>query len=145
MQETRSDAANVVAAYIAVWNGADDTALDTLLSPDFHRTGDPLSESAEGPQAVRGLVRKMRLDMPDLEVTILDAIYTADRAALHWQLSGTDSGPGDFPPTDRAARVYGLALFRLKEGRLVEEVMIMDGVSLLGQLGFTITPPARAP
>lgn len=133
---------DVVSAYIAVWNGADDAALDTLLAPNVHRVGDPLSESADGVAAVRALVRKMRIDMPDLHVEVLDAIYTPDRAAIRWRLSGTDSGPGDFPPTGRFAVTSGLSLMRFDAGRLTDEVTVLDGVTLLTQLGFSIAPPS---
>jgi len=107
------------------------------------RVGDPLSESAEGLPAVRALVRKMRVDMPDLQVDVEDAIYTPDRAAIRWKLSGTDSGPGDFPPTGRHAVASGLSLMRFDGGRLVEEVTVLDGLTLLTQLGFTIAPPSE--
>lgn len=137
--QTNEDAAS---AYLAVWNGADDAALDTVLDPGFRRVGDPLSESAEGVAAVKALVRKMRIDMPDLQVEVLDGIYTPDRAAIRWRLSGTDSGPGDFPPTGRHAVAHGLSLMRFRDGRLIEEVTVLDGVSLLTQLGFAITPPS---
>ena len=133
---------DTVEAFIAVWNGADDSALDTLLAPDFRRVGDPLSESAEGIAATRALVRKMRVDMPDLRVEVLDAIYTPDRAAIRWRLSGTDSGPGDFPPTGRHVVATGLSLMRFDDGRLGEEVSVLDGIRLLTQLGFTLVPPA---
>jgi predicted ester cyclase len=135
-------AEGAASSYLAVWNGADDAALDSLLDPDFRRVGDPLSESADGVPAVRALVRKMRIDMPDLQVEVLDGIYTPERAAIRWRLSGTDSGPGDFPPTGRHAVAFGLSLMRFRDGRIIEEVTVLDGVSLLTQLGFAITPPS---
>jgi predicted ester cyclase len=137
--------ADLVAACMAVWNGADDAALDTLVAPDFVRTGDALSESAEGVPALRSLVRKMRIDMPDLEVSVVDAVHAGDRAVVHWRISGTDSGPGDFPPTNRRAEAIGLTLYRMRDGRLSDEVTLVDGISLMHQLGFTLSPPAPGP
>jgi len=136
---------DIVREYIAVWNGSGDDALDTLLDPAFQRTGDALSESANGVDALRALLRKMRLDMPDLNVTVLDAVYAGDRAAVHWELSGTDSGPGDFPPTHRRTRAFGLSLYAVRDGRIANEVVVLDGLSFMLQLGFTIAPPGAAP
>lgn len=136
-----SEPATLVHALIAVANGADDSRLDELLTPDFERVGDPLSESATGVDAMRALVRKMRVDMPDLQITVTGEVYSGDRAAIRWRLSGTDSGPGDYPPTGRRAIASGMSFFDVRDGRLAREWTIVDGVSLLSQLGFRIEPP----
>lgn len=52
---------------------------------------------------------------------------------------------GDYPPTNRRADVFGISLLRVREGRLAEEVIAVDGLSLLLQLGFTVAPPAAPP
>lgn len=126
---------------VSVVNGADDSLLATVLAPDFQRVADPLSESASGIEGMRALVQKMRRDMPDLEVTVVDELIADDRIAIRWSLSGTDSGPGDFPPTGRHAVATGMSFFEIRTGRIAREWTILDGVALLSQLGFRIEPP----
>ena len=132
---------DLVRTLVSVVNGADDSLLATVLAPDFQRVADPLSESTSGIEGMRALVRKMRRDMPDLEVTVVDELIADDRIAIRWRLSGTDSGPGDFPPTGRHAVAAGMSFFEFRTGRIAREWTIMDGVALLAQLGFRIEPP----
>ena len=106
---------------VSIVNGANDSLLADVLAPNYERTADPLSESARGIEGMRVLVRKMRLDMPDLHVTVTDEITHGDRAAIRWELSGTDSGPGDYPPTGRHATAVGMSFFWIKNGRLERE------------------------
>lgn len=131
----------LVRTLVSVVNGAPDSLLDDVLAPDYERAADPLSESASGIAAMRALVKKMRLDMPDLEVTIVDEVYAGDHGAIRWRLSGTDSGPGDYPPTDKHAVASGMSFFDFRGGRIAREWTIVDGVSLLTQLGFRIEAP----
>ncbi|HXI21279.1 MAG TPA: ester cyclase [Gemmatimonadales bacterium] len=133
--------AGLVRALMSVANGADDALLAEILAADFTRHGDPLSESATGVDAARSLVRKMRRDMPDLEVTLLDELSAAERIAIRWRLSGTDSGPGDYPPTGRHATADGMSFFEVRDGRIAREWTIVDGITLLTRLGFRILPP----
>jgi predicted ester cyclase len=132
----------LIAAYHAVWNGANPEELGAILHAGFCRIADPLSESATGVAATKALVRKMRLDMPDLNTVIIDSLYLGDRAATRWRLSGTDSGPGDWPPTGRRCETTGLSLYRSNQGRLVEEITVTDAITLLTQLGFSFGGPA---
>jgi predicted ester cyclase len=132
---------DLVASYLAVWNGADPKKLDRILAPDFRRIADPMSESAQGVDGATALVHKMRLDMPDLTTVVIDAFYDGERAVVRWRLSGTDSGPGDWPPTGKRCDATGFSLFRERDGRLFEEITIADAVTLLAQLGWTLMPP----
>jgi SnoaL-like polyketide cyclase len=132
---------HLIDIYVSVFNGAEDVLLNDILDPHFQRHGDPLSESAIGVPAIKALVRKMRLDMPDLTVELVNALYAKNGAAIQWRMSGTDSGPGDHSPTGRHAEATGMSFFAARDGKLVSEFTIVDGISLLSQLGFRIEPP----
>jgi steroid delta-isomerase-like uncharacterized protein len=134
---------DVIRAYIDVWNDGQTGRLDALLAADFVRVGDPMSESVAGREALCRLIDKMRLDMPNLTVVLEDLIMEGDRAATRWRLTGTDTGPGDFPPTGRPISVHGLSFFAFADGVLTHEWTVADSLSALQQLGFSLTPPAQ--
>ncbi len=137
-----SVASDLIRVYVGVANGADPSLLNEVLAPSFERRGDPLSESATGIDGARELIQKMRLDMPDLHVELVEELYDGNRAAIRWRMTGTDSGPGDFPPTGRHVEAIGMSFFEVRDGKLDVEWTIVDGVSLLTQLGFRIDPPS---
>ncbi|MCB0834660.1 MAG: ester cyclase [Bacteroidetes bacterium] len=56
-------------------------------------------------------------------------------------MRGTDSGPGDFPPTYKRFNSTGLTWLRFEENRIAEEWSCTDQLDLLLQLGFSIDPP----
>ncbi len=130
----------LVELYLAVWNSGRIEELEALVAEDFVRTADPLSESVTGREALARLIGKTRLDMPDFAATAEEVLVEDDRAAVRWRMTGTDTGPGDLPPTGRPLSVAGLSFFELRGDVLSREWTIIDGLAALGQMGYTMRP-----
>jgi steroid delta-isomerase-like uncharacterized protein len=80
---------------------------------------------------------------PDLERTIEDLVAEGDKVVARWTAKGTHTG--DFqgiPPTGRVATSSGITIFRIADGRIVEEWSESDMLGLLQQLGAI---PSGAP
>lgn len=136
-----TDYRDLIRAYVDVWSDGQTRRLDQIVVERFIRLADPLSESVTGREELSRLIDKMRADMPDLAVVLEDLVIEGDRAATRWWLTGTDTGPGDFPPTGRPIAVLGLSFFAFAEGLLAQEWTIADSLTALYQLGFSLTPP----
>ena len=120
-------------------------ALDTVLEshdsyygPDWvgHFPGMPPIDA----QGHRMYSQVMQTAFPDLERTIEDLVADGDKVVARWSAKGTHTG--DFqgiPPTGRVATSSGITIFRIADGRIVEEWSESDSLGLLQQLGAVPT------
>lgn len=55
--------------------------------------------------------------------------------AVRWEMAGTHDGPGLYgPPTGRPVYILGVTHWRVRDGRIVEEVTVFDEIALLRQI-----------
>lgn len=132
---------DLVERFVAVWNGGSPEALDSILTPAFVRHTSRAGHPAERPGAMKKVIAAMRLDVPDLHIAVQEIMVEGDRVAFRWNSEGTDSGPGDLPPTNKRFSTFGLTWLRLENGRIAEEWSSTDQLDALLQLGFGIRLP----
>ena len=84
----------------------------------------------------------MATAFPDLERRIEDLLAEGDKVVARWTASGTNLGElYGRPPTGTLATSSGITIFRIADGRIVEEWSENDMLGLLQQLG-AIPPPS---
>ncbi|HEU5101595.1 MAG TPA: ester cyclase [Roseiflexaceae bacterium] len=72
----------------------------------------------------------------DWNIVIEDQIAEVDRVATRWTASATNTGPVmGMPPTGKVARVTGVNVARLADGKIAESWFNFDMLTLLQQLG----------
>ncbi|MGF6601033.1 putative ester cyclase [Paraburkholderia sp. GAS448] len=136
--ETSSERAAVTLAarrYAAFWNTGDESYAKQALAPDFiDRTlPDGRPQGPNGPlQASKGF----RTAVPDLTAEIGDMVVAGDRASVHLHFHGHFTGQfqnikGDGQTVDFQA----FDLYRVRDGRIVENWHLEDNLTLLKQLG----------
>jgi len=130
----------LVDTYVNVWNTGDVAALDGIVTEDFVRYGAP-NTSAEGRDSVKAVITAFRTTYPDLNVTVDEAVYTADRVTVRWSITGTNTGPGEIPATGRAISLSGLSLVHVADSMMTQEWVSADNAAIMQQLGYTFTPP----
>jgi predicted ester cyclase len=88
-----------------------------------------------------------RLAFPDLNFWgVADLIAEGDYVVGRWEGGGTHTGPafsdfliGSLPAaTGRKMRFTGTTVLKLKNGKIVEEIGLDDGVTALRQLGLIV-------
>jgi steroid delta-isomerase-like uncharacterized protein len=73
---------------------------------------------------------------PDWQTTIEDLIAEGDKVVVRMTQRGTHQGPFfGLAATDKQVTVAGIAIFRLRNGQIVEEWLITDQLSAMQQLG----------
>ena len=73
---------------------------------------------------------------PDLERRIDDIVAADDKVVVRWTAEGTNTGEFQgMPPTGKYAKSSGITIFRIADGRIVEEWSESDMLGLLQQLG----------
>jgi len=116
-----------------LWNAGDLALADDIVAPQHvHHVGDDVRH---GPEGVRQMASSLREAFPDLHFTLEDVLSDADRVAVRWTATGTQTGAFfDLDPTGRHARWTGMDMVRLHDGQLVELWANADGAALWEQL-----------
>ena len=113
---------------------------DQVIGPDF--VNHSLPAPTPGPQGFKHVVGMFTTAFPDLHVTVEDAIAEGDRVATRGFLTGTHKGPFmNVPPTGKAIKVAYIDMWRVADGKAVENWVQMDIMGLMQQLGAVPSQP----
>ncbi|HSM16964.1 MAG TPA: ester cyclase [Gemmatimonadales bacterium] len=121
-------------AHEAVWSDGDLSAIDEIWAADF-LGHPPVGPDLRGRHALQERVRAHRSTFPDWKEDVQEVVAEGDRVAARWISTGTDVGgfQGN-PPTGRSVRIGELGFYRIEDGRIVEQWVLADVLSLREQL-----------
>ena len=103
------------------------------------------ARAATGREDIKAFMTDFREAFPDLNFWgAADLIAEGDYVVGRWEGGGTHTGPafsdfliGSLPAaTGRKMRFTGTTVLQLKDGKIVEEIGLDDGVTALQQLGL---------
>ena len=118
--------------------------VDAIAAPDMLLQYS-LHEPRNGREDIKAFMADFRAAFPDLAFAgAADLIAEGDYVVGRWIGGGTHTGPafsdfliGSLPAaTGRTMRFTGTTVLRLKDGLIVEELGLDDGVTALQQLGL---------
>ena len=104
-----------------------------------------LHEPRKGHDDIKAFMTDFRAAFPDLNFWgTADLIAEGDYVVGQWEGGGTHTGPafndflaGNLPAnTGRKMQFAGVTVLKLKDGKIVEEIGLDDGVAALSQLGL---------
>ncbi|MEJ2617727.1 MAG: ester cyclase [Ignavibacteriaceae bacterium] len=127
--------------YAAVWNGANVAELDAILDSNFIYHSNNLPE-VKGLDGIKKVITSTRTAYPDLKLNVEDRLFSENKVASRWHITGTNTGPGDIPPTEKQVDFWGISIINVSNGKLTEEWVAYDRQSVMQQLGFTMIPPS---
>lgn len=74
---------------------------------------------------------------PDLEMKVQQMVADEDLVSVLWVAQGTNTAAGaGLPATGRPARLRGITIWRIVDGKIKEEWSAFDQLSLMQQLGL---------
>lgn len=136
----RQPAADLLTAWIALWNG-DYRQAERAISPDFRVHAALLDGSdggaLRGPEGLTGWIRQLRAPLPDLTFTVeVGPMVDGDLMGLRWVARASYAGgfPGAAAPPGTPVHFTGTDLLRVGDGQLVEYWVSSDTHLLLAQL-----------
>lgn len=118
------------------FNRGDAEVATENFAPEYvnHLPGE--AEPQRGPEAWKETYRGFRRAFPDITTTMHQVFAEGDRVAVRHEWTGTHEGEFEgIPPTGRQIRFTGNDIYRLEDGKIVEEWSEFDLLGLLGQLG----------
>jgi predicted ester cyclase len=141
IQEATAQFKPILQVYVHACNTGNLDTLNGVLDPQVVRyEGTAVVKSLD---ALKKLIASERTAFPDFKATIDEEYYFPDHAVLRWTVSGTNTGPGEFPPTGKSFKNTGLSLYRFANGKMAEERAETDGFHVMLQLGFSLAPPGK--
>ena len=138
-QELSDNKAVVLRSEAELWSKGNLAVADELYSPDFvcHFVVGPEWRGLEG---IKGEVRSHRTSFPDWHESVDDIIAEGDRVVIRFTSTGTQLGEFQgIPPTGRKVSIQEVAIFRVVDGKIVEQWGIPDIHGLMEQLNASNT------
>ena len=116
-----------------IWSEGNVDLIDDLFAEDF--VGHFPGETLHGRRALVNQVNAHRSSFPDWTEEVEDTIADQDRVVVRFRSRGTNLG--EFlgkPPTGNHVEISEVAIFRLSNGKIVEQWVYPDMLSLQRQL-----------
>ena len=126
--------------YEELLSQGDLSVADELCTPDFIAHFLPPGMPS-GVAGLKQLLSMYRAAFPDLESRIEDLIAQEDTVVARAVTRGTNQGEflGN-PPTGKQVAVAGIDMFRLENGKIVEQWLNRDDLGLMQQVGLMPVP-----
>jgi len=121
------------AVFSEVWSEGKVELIDKYFAVDY--LGHFPAETFHGLQGIENHVLAHRTAFPDWTEVIDDMIVDRDKVAVRFSSSGTNLG--EFlggPPTGKHVHISEVAIFKLKDGKIIEQWVYPDILSLQQQL-----------
>ena len=125
-----------VRRFVQVWGQGSLDTIDELAAPNFSVYYPLLRETVHGPEAFKQVLMGVHAGLPDVEVVCENEIAEGDQVAVRWMMHGTHSGELlGIPPTGKQVTLTGITIYRLTDGKIVEERGEEDALGFMQQLG----------
>ena len=130
----------IVDKYVEAWNTGNFKEMDSIFDQNFVRRANLLPD-VNGIDGLKNLMSGFRTAYPDLKIVLSDEVYSGNESAARWTFTGTNTGPGETPPTGRSVKIWGISILHFANGKITEEIVAYDNQSFMEQLGYTMMSP----
>ena len=109
-----------------IWNHRNPAAADKLMAEDYVFDTPTLGRQSGRAQTL-AVVAEIRSAFPDMSLEILEMIAEGGTVVTHWRTTATHRGSyRGVVPTGQQVTWSGLALHRVVDGRIVEQLSFPD-------------------
>ena len=108
---------------------------DDLVAVDFVEL-DPLPGQQQGREGLKQVIGAFRTAFPDIHWVIEEMVGEGEKVFSRFTWDGTHRGEFfGVPATGKQIKVKGTVVDRVVAGRMAESRILMDGLSMMRQLG----------
>ena len=126
---------------IAIWNNGNLDQIGEVWDESVVRSVNQLPD-VKGVEGMKKVISGFRTAYPDAKLTADEEIFAENKAILRWTFTGTNTGPGEMPPTGKKIKIWGITILHFANGKVTREIVAYNNQALMEQLGFTVTPPS---
>lgn len=124
-----------------VWSKGDHDALNEIVASDVIAKIPGVPE-LRGREAYWETVQSYRSAFPDFTVTVAELITADGTVVAEYSVRGTHEGElMGIAPTGKEFEMPGIVIFRVEDGKIVEERNVGDMLGMLQQLGAVPEQP----
>ena len=122
--------------FVRVWDTDDPSILDELAAPDIRVSYPILPGPIKGVAAFKDVLAGIRAGLPDITIQVGNVIAEGDFVVAPWTIRGTHlGGLLGIPPSGQQVTWGGITIYRIEDGRVIDERGEEDGLGLLRQIG----------
>ena len=123
-----------------VWNRGNFENLEEMFAREFVQHFLPFGTHTTGLEEFRRRSMKHRAAFPDWKEVVNLVAAEGDYVTLQYTSTGTNTGSflGN-PPTGKKIRINEMTIFRIVEGKIIEQWLLPDILSLNQQLGINMS------
>ena len=137
----------IVARYFQALEDGDPSVIPEVFAADCRVFRPELAEPLIGVEAIKAVVVRAHRLFDEFKAAILDSLEDGDRVAVRIRHEAVYRGEwrtriGTFDLAGKPTRWEAMALFRLRDGKIVEERVFRDELGMLLDVGAL--QPARA-
>ena len=124
------------------WNKKDLGAIDTCFSDRIVRKVNGVN-LASSKNELSANMQVYFTGFPDLRLELDNMISEGNEIYMSWTITGSNTGVfGELPPTGKKIKISGITRMDFdEEGKIEVEEVYYNELSLLQQMGHTLTPP----
>jgi predicted ester cyclase len=133
----------IIKAAIAEVDKGNLEVFQTYLGPEFKLYAPSNSVTPVSRDDYLAMVKTMTTAIPDMVHNVTEFLAVQDRVVLRVAIRGTHLAElQGIPPTGNKVSVSFIAIFRVKDGQVIEEIAEEDFLGLYQQLGMELKPMA---
>jgi steroid delta-isomerase-like uncharacterized protein len=143
--EQEANKAIVRRLYEEVFNAKNMDVIDEIFATDFISYPGVGNPDIYGPEGVKQFIAGFLAGLPDIQSTIENLIAEGDKVFARVTIKGTHQGElMGIPPTEKQVTMTAILIFRIADGKMVEEWRVADFLGMMQQLGV-IAPGRPSP
>jgi predicted ester cyclase len=131
---------------LELWNKGNLALIPEIYTADCVATTSSSPTPFVGHEGIKQWIAINRTMMPDMAMAFPEVVAVPGKIVTIWTMTGTQTGPmvmpgGTMPPSGKKVSITGLSIDYLKDGKLAKEIVVMNTLEMLMQLGFQLVPP----
>jgi len=139
---TEDEARVILNRLMETMSNADTTLAIEILHTDCELRYPLLPEPVKGINACKKFIISTSNTFSEFKGTIKEIIIKGDRIWSRYSMSGINTGPlGQIPATGKKFQITGMAITRIKDGKIIEDETYWNVLDFYNQLGFKLLPP----
>ena len=131
----------IIKAAIAEVDKRNLEGFQAYVAPEFKLYAPSNSTTPVSRDDYMAMVKMMTAAIPDMVHNVTELLAVGDRVVMRVFIQGTHLAElGGIPPTGNKVSVSFIAIFRVKDGQVVEEIAEEDFLGFYRQLGMELKP-----
>ena len=127
--------------FVQVWGDGNLDVLDELAAPSLVVRYPTIPQVIQGSRAFRHVLAGFRSAFPDSALRVEEEIAEGEKVVIRWSFSGTHKGNLlGVPATGKKVTWTGVTIYRIVDGKVVEEQGEEDFLGLFRQVGLVREP-----